>query len=439
MMSHMPLAALACEPARTRGRRFTESSAPTRNDFQRDRDRIVHSTAFRRLVYKTQVFLNHEGDLFRTRLTHSLEVAQLGRSIARSLGLNEDLTEAISLAHDLGHTPFGHAGQDALNACMRDHGGFEHNLQSLRVVDELEERYPAFDGLNLCFETRAGILTHCSRPHAEALEAREPGGVGQRFLLGHAPSLEAQLCNLADEIAYNAHDVDDGVRSGLITLEQVATVPLFGRFMADALAAHPQLKGRRLLFESIRLMLSAQVYDVIDATRAAVAAAGITSHAQVAAVPLFGRFMADALAAHPQLKGRRLLFESIRLMLSAQVYDVIDATRAAVAQAGIASHAEVATAGRLVRFSDGMRAESTALKSFLFQNLYRHPQVTGSMDRASRVVTELFALYLTEPPAHLVQRSGDTPARAVADYIAGMTDRFALSAHREWSGQSLFD
>jgi dGTPase len=379
MMSHMPLAALACEPARTRGRRFTEPSAPTRNDFQRDRDRIVHSTAFRRLVYKTQVFLNHEGDLFRTRLTHSLEVAQLGRSIARALGLNEDLTEAISLAHDLGHTPFGHAGQDALNACMREHGGFEHNLQSLRVVDELEERYPAFDGLNLCFETREGILKHCSRLHAEELEVREPGGVGQRFLLGHAPSLEAQLCNLADEIAYNAHDVDDGVRSGLITLEQVAAVPLFGRFMADALAAHPQLKGRRLLFESIRLMLSAQVYDVIHATRAA------------------------------------------------------------VAEAGIASHAEVATAGRLVRFSDGMRAESTALKRFLFQNLYRHPQVTGSMDRASRVVTELFALYLTEPPAHLVQRSGDTPARAVADYIAGMTDRFALSAHREWSGQSLFD
>ena len=379
MMSHMPLAALACDPAQTRGRRFAEPSAPTRNDFQRDRDRIVHSTAFRRLVYKTQVFLNHEGDLFRTRLTHSLEVAQLGRSIARALGLNEDLTEAISLAHDLGHTPFGHAGQDALNACMREHGGFEHNLQSLRVVDELEERYPAFDGLNLCFETREGILKHCSRLHAEALEAREPGGVGQRFLLGHAPSLEAQLCNLADEIAYNAHDVDDGVRSGLITLEQVTTVPLFGRFMADALAAHPQLKGRRLLFESIRLMLSAQVYDVIDATRAA------------------------------------------------------------VAQAGIASHAEVATAGRLVRFSDSMRAESTALKRFLFQNLYRHPQVTGSMDRASRVVTELFALYLTDPPAHLVQRSGDTPARAVADYIAGMTDRFALSAHREWSGQSLFD
>lgn len=371
--------ALACDPTHSRGRRFAEPGAPTRNDFQRDRDRIVHCTAFRRLVYKTQVFLNHEGDLFRTRLTHSLEVAQLGRSIARTLGLNEDLVEAISLAHDLGHTPFGHAGQDALNACMREHGGFEHNLQSLRVVDSLEERYPAFDGLNLCFETREGILKHCSRAHAEALEALEPGGVGQRFLAGHAPSLEAQLCNLADEIAYNAHDVDDGVRSGLITLEQVAAVPLFGRFMAEALAAHPSLKGRRLLFESIRLMLSAQVYDVIDATRAAVAETGITSHAQVPA------------------------------------------------------------AGRLVRFSDGMRAESTALKRFLFQNLYRHPQVTDSMARASQVVTDLFALYTAEPPAPLVRRAGDTPERAVADYIAGMTDRFALSAHRQWSGQSLFD
>jgi dGTPase len=262
---------------------------------------------------------------------------------------------------------------------MREHGGFEHNLQSLRVVDSLEERYPAFDGLNLCFETREGILKHCSRAHAEALEALEPGGVGQRFLAGHAPSLEAQLCNLADEIAYNAHDVDDGVRSGLITLEQVATVPLFGRFMAEALAAHPSLKGRRLLFESIRLMLSAQVYDVIDATRAAVADTGITSHAQVP------------------------------------------------------------TAGRLVRFSDDMRAESTALKRFLFQNLYRHPQVTDSMARASQVVADLFALYTTEPPAQLVRRAGDTPERAVADYIAGMTDRFALSAHRQWSGQSLFD
>ncbi|MDP3425449.1 MAG: deoxyguanosinetriphosphate triphosphohydrolase [Burkholderiaceae bacterium] len=370
---------LASDPRHTRGRRFAEAPAPTRSDFQRDRDRIVHSTAFRRLVYKTQVFLNHEGDLFRTRLTHSLEVAQLGRSIARSLGLCEDLVEAIALAHDLGHTPFGHAGQDALHACMQGHGGFEHNLQSLRVVDVLEERYPAFDGLNLCFETREGILKHCSRAHAQVLELAEPGGVGQRFLAGTAPSLEAQLCNLADEIAYNAHDVDDGVRSGLITLEQVASVPLFDRFMREALAAHPRLQGRRLLFESIRLMLSAQVYDVIDATRAAVLAAGV------------------------------------------QHRD------------------EVAGAGVLVRFSAGMRAESTELKRFLFQNLYRHPQVEQSMDDARQVVRELFAAYVAEPPAALSRRDGDTAERAVADYIAGMTDRYAISAHQQMGGQLRFE
>ena len=224
------LSALACDPAHSRGRRFAEPPAPTRNAFQRDRDRIVHSTAFRRLVYKTQVFLNHEGDLFRTRLTHSLEVAQLGRSVARALGLNEDLVEAVALAHDLGHTPFGHAGQDTLNECMAEHGGFEHNLQSLRVVDQLEERYPAFDGLNLSFETREGVLKHCSRLNAEHLEQTEPGGVGRRFIDRTQPSLEAQLCNLADAIAYNAHDIDDGVRSGLISMEQLLQVELFAHY-----------------------------------------------------------------------------------------------------------------------------------------------------------------------------------------------------------------
>jgi dGTPase len=248
----------ACDPAQTRGRRYTEPAAPTRNEFQRDRDRIVHSTAFRRLVYKTQVFLNHEGDLFRTRMTHSLEVAQLGRSIARALGLNEDLVEAVALAHDLGHTPFGHAGQDALNKCMRDHGGFEHNLQSLRVVDQLEERYPAFDGLNLSFETREGVLKHCSRAHAERLEQAEPGGVGRRFIERTQPSLEAQLCNLADAIAYNAHDIDDGIRAGLISAEQLLEVELFGHYHQQALHEHPILaqKPRRLLYETIRRMLS---------------------------------------------------------------------------------------------------------------------------------------------------------------------------------------
>ena len=267
------LSVFACNPLHTRGRRIVESPPPTRTDYQRDRDRIVHSTAFRRLVYKTQVFLNHEGDLFRTRLTHSLEVAQLGRSVARSLQINEDLVEAISLAHDLGHTPFGHAGQDALNGCMADFGGFEHNLQSLRVVDQLEERYPIYDGLNLTFETREGILKHCSRTHALQLEAVEPNGVGARFLRNERPSLEAQLCNLADEIAYNAHDVDDGVRSGLITLAQLQEVPLFDAYRWSAQREHPDLSApsmqRRLLYEAIRRMLSAQVYDVIDTTKAA--------------------------------------------------------------------------------------------------------------------------------------------------------------------------
>ena len=262
----------ACHPEKSRGRRYAEAPAPTRNDFQRDRDRIVHSTAFRRLVYKTQVFLNHEGDLFRTRLTHSLEVAQLGRSIARSLGLNEDLVEAVALAHDLGHTPFGHAGQDTLNACMKDFGGFEHNLQSLRVVDFLEERYPDFEGLNLSFETREGILKHCARRNALLIEAQEPGGIAHRFLNGTEPSLEAQLCNLADAIAYNAHDIDDGVRSGLLTLSQLDDAPLFAQYKTITLQHHPALsdpsKARRLLYETIRRMLSDQVYDVIDTTRA---------------------------------------------------------------------------------------------------------------------------------------------------------------------------
>ncbi|MGY4830741.1 deoxyguanosinetriphosphate triphosphohydrolase [Sphaerotilaceae bacterium SBD11-9] len=369
----------ACAPEASRGRRHPEVPAPTRSEFQRDRDRIVHSTAFRRLVYKTQVFLNHEGDLFRTRLTHSLEVAQLGRSIARTLGLNEDLVEAIALAHDLGHTPFGHAGQDALNDCLRaadpSSGGFEHNLQSLRVVDRLEERYPDFDGLNLTFETREGILKHCSLRHAEQLEAKEPGGVGQRFMTRSQPSLEAQLCNLADEIAYNAHDVDDGVRSGLISLDQLEDVALFARFRKQALDRHPALAGRRLLFESIRLMLSAQVYDVLDATGAA---------------------LRDAAPRH------------------------VD---------------DVRGAAPLVRFSETMARESLALKRFLRANLYRHPQVTSTTDRAKEVIRELFAAYQSES----VQDAPSTSLRGMADYIAGMTDRFALREHERLTGRRLFD
>ncbi len=374
----MCLARHACDPARSRGRRHAIAPAPTRDEFQRDRDRIVHSTAFRRLVYKTQVFLNHEGDLFRTRLTHSIEVAQLARSIARALQLNEDLTEAIALAHDLGHTPFGHAGQDALNDCMAAHGGFEHNLQSLRVVDQLEHRYPNHDGLNLTFETREGILKHCSPANARLLDAAEPGGVARRFIDGTQPSLEAQLANLADAIAYNAHDIDDGVRSGLLTLQQVAEVPLFARFVADTQRDHPGLPDRRVLYESIRRMLSAQVYDVIDTTGAAIAAA----------VP------PDADAA------RR--------------------------------------AGPLVAFSAAMRAESNELKRFLFANLYRHPQVTDTTSQAQQVVRELFAAYL-DRPAELRPSFAQRPdrERAVADYIAGMTDRFALREHERLTGQKL--
>jgi dGTPase len=396
----VPLAPYACDPAASRGRRFRQEADPDRSEFQRDRDRIVHSSGFRRLVYKTQVFLNHEGDLFRTRLTHSLEVAQLARSIARSLQLNEDLVEAISLAHDIGHTPFGHAGQDALNDCMAAYGGFEHNVQSLRVVDHLEQRYPAYDGLNLCFETREGILKHCSARNATALEALEPqygdraGGVGRRFLERTQPSLEAQLCNVADEIAYNAHDIDDGVRSGLIALDQLREVRMFDEYNARAQAAHPGL--------------------------------GCSTQA------------------------RRLLYETIRLMLNCQVHDVISASRQAIAQAGPRSVCDVRACPVLVSFGVPVRDQLKELKAFLTAKLYRHPQVVQTMTLAKRVVKELFAAYLTDPeqmqsaPQRVARAMGplqadDTAAvaRLAADYIAGMTDRFASSEHERLTGQRL--
>jgi dGTPase len=387
------LAPYACHPDHSRGRRFAQPPAPTRTEFQRDRDRIVHCTAFRRLVYKTQVFLNHEGDLFRTRLTHSLEVAQLGRSMARSLSLNEDLVEAIALAHDLGHTPFGHAGQDALNACMQPFGGFEHNLQSLRVVDTLEERYPEYDGLNLSFETREGILKHCSATNAQALEQQEPGGVGRRFLDRTQPSLEAQLCNLADEIAYNAHDIDDGVRSGLITLAQLQQVPLVDDFRRQILAEFPGLGERS--------------------------------------------------------QGRRLLYETIRRMLSAQVYDVMAASSQAIELAAPADVAAVRQLPALIQFSQAMAARSQVLKTFLLHQLYRHPQVMHTTRLAQQVVHELFAIYQAQPTemaegfaarSQALAGTADEPAtraRVVADYIAGMTDRFATREHERLSGQRL--
>jgi dGTPase len=383
------LAAYASQSSESRGRKHAEPSShalENRALFQRDRDRIVHSTAFRRLVYKTQVFLNHEGDLFRTRMTHSLEVAQLARSIARHLQLNEDLVEAIALAHDLGHTPFGHAGQDALNVCMQQHGGFEHNLQSLRVVDELEHRYPQFDGLNLCFETREGILKHCSATTARHLEMQEPGGVGRRFIDKTSPSLEAQLANLADEIAYNAHDIDDGVRSGLLSLDQLQDQPLFGQFLRAAKHRYPEL--------------------------------GIQ-------------------------QSRRLLFEAVRRMLSSLVYDVMQRTQELIGQKGIQSMEDVRRAPTLVRFTDDVHEQSSQLKRFLFANLYRHGQVLQTTELAQRVVTELFEQYVGDvaqlPPEHLqcAQKSGRIE-RVVADYIAGMTDRFAIKEHKRLTGRELF-
>ena len=378
----MALAPYASDAAASRGRRHAEPAVRLRNAFQRDRDRIVHSTAFRRLVYKTQVFINHEGDLFRTRLTHSLEVAQLGRSIARGLALDEDLVEAIALAHDLGHTPFGHAGQDALHDCMAGHGGFEHNLQSLRVVDQLEARYPDFDGLNLSFETREGILKHCSRRDAIALDAAEPGGVARRFLDGTKPSLEAQLTDLADSIAYNAHDIDDGVRSGLLRFEQLLELRAVRQHHDQALAEHPKLAdqpGRRLLFETIRRMLSAQVHDVIDSTAAALAVARPAD--------------ADAARQMP----------------------------------------------RLLRFSEPVQADSTALKRLLFAALYRHPQVMRTTDVARQVVRELFAAYVAAPAEMPADHAAMSDRhRAVADYVAGMTDRFAAREHRRLTGRDAF-
>ncbi|MGO9445577.1 MAG: deoxyguanosinetriphosphate triphosphohydrolase [Thiobacillaceae bacterium] len=366
------LAPYAAQDALTRGRRHPEPTAEPRSEFQRDRDRIIHCTAFRRLEYKTQVFVNHEGDLFRTRLTHSLEVAQIGRTIGRMLHLNEELIEAVSLAHDLGHTPFGHAGQEALNHCMREHGGFEHNLQSLRVVDELEERYAEFDGLNLCFETREGILKHCAQHHARML-----GDVGERFLLKQQPTVEAQVANLADEIAYNNHDVDDGLRSGLLDLEQLAEVSLFARYVNEAKTKYPKLDGRRLVNETVRRMINALVLDLISMTQ------------------------------------QNLVTSEVK------------------------SLADVRTAPPLVCFSQHIAEEHLALKQFLRNHLYRHFKVVRMTKKAERIITELFDAFLAEPrllpPEHQAKAHHDK-ARAIADYIAGMTDRYAMREYRRLFG-----
>ena len=377
----MNLAPWAACATSSRGRRYPEPPPEARGEYQRDRDRIIHSNAFRRLVYKTQVFVNHEGDLYRTRVTHSMEVAQIGRTIATALGLHETLTEAICLAHDLGHTPFGHAGQDALNECMRDHGGFEHNLQSLRVVDLLEERYADFPGLNLTYETREGILKHCSANHA-----RELGDLGERFLQRTQPGLEAQLANLADAIAYNNHDVDDGLRAGLIDIEALREVDLFGREHAAVVARYPQLAGRRVIHETIRRMVNRVVLDVIETSRSRILEAAVGSIEDV----------------------RRQRFP-------------------------------------LVVMSETVHAEHVALKRFLNAKLYRHPRVLAMTDRARVVLRELFAILLSDiellPREHrdaaATALRNDGPAgraRVVADYVAGMTDRFAIGEHRRLIG-----
>src|SRR6187549_270842 len=375
-----PLASYAAIDEQSRGRRFSEPPPTFRSEFQRDRDRIIHSNAFRRLVYKTQVFVNHEGDLYRTRITHSLEVAQIGRTVARSLGINETLTEAICLAHDLGHTPFGHAGQDALNACMREYGGFEHNLQSLRVVDELEERYAEFSGLNLTFECREGVLKHCSAQNARLL-----GDVGERFLNRTQLGLEAQLANLADAIAYNNHDVDDGVRAGLIKVEELRDVRAFSRFHAAVVEEFPDVSARRQLYETIRRMVDYLVSD--------------------------------------------LIVQSVRNIEAAKV-DNIDSVRNREQP--------------LIALSETVLAEHQELKRFLRTRLYNHPKVREVMDEAGATLKGLFEAYMKDlsrlPPEHqtLAERAEagggrSAAARVVADYVAGMTDRFAFLEHSKIS------
>lgn len=361
------LAPYAVTSANTKGRRYADESPVHRSEFQRDRDRIVHSTAFRRLEYKTQVFVNHEGDLFRTRLTHSLEVAQIARGIARALRLNEDLVEAISLAHDLGHTPFGHAGQDALDSCMSSHGGFEHNLQSLRIVDLLEERYAAFNGLNLCFETREGVVKHCSLENARKL-----GDLGERFINRTQPSLEAQICNLADEIAYNNHDIDDGLRSGLITLDQLENVGLFARHVSDVRSRFAQLEGRRLVHETIRRMINALVCDLIETTAS-----------------------------------------NIRRTNPATVNEVRE------------------VGAVLVCFSEELRESQREMKRFLRSQLYKHYQVLRMTSKAHRIISDLFNVFTDDPRLLPPQfQSAEEQPRRIADYIAGMTDRYAMKEHR---------
>jgi dGTPase len=375
--SRHQLASYAVTANHSLGRRYDEPPPAFRSQFQRDRDRIIHCSAFRRLEYKTQVFVNHEGDMFRTRLTHSLEVSQIARTVARALNLNEDLTEAISLAHDLGHTPFGHAGQKALNECMNNFGGFEHNLQSLRVVDRLEDRYPEFPGLNLLFETREGILKHCSPQRARAL-----GQIGKRFRDGTQPSLEAQLANIADEIAYNHHDIDDGLRANLLKLEQLLEFSLFRELYELELQRQRDADPKRMVQSVIREMLNHFAIDLIRSTTAKL----------------------------HNIAPRNL--DDIRMHT-----------------------------GPIVDFQASVREQHLALKRLLRHELYFHHQVVKNADRAGLVVTELFGAFFSDPsllpPERVVPEMQDEQlkARHVADYVAGMTDRFAFAEYHRIYGR----
>ena len=369
------LALYALSSSKSLGRRFPENKAKLRSEFQRDRERIIHSTAFRRLEYKTQVFVNHEGDMYRTRLTHTIEVAQIARAAARALNINEDLTEAISLGHDLGHTPFGHAGQDVLNECMKDYGGFEHNIQSLRIIDKLENRYASFPGLNLCFETREGLLKKCNLARAKKL-----GDVGKRFLDKKQSSLEAQLTNLCDEIAYNNHDIQDGIRAKKIFIEQLEELPIFYDQMRVVLNKFPKISGSKIINETVRLIINLLVTDLINNTNINIKNASIKD------------------------------FNDVR------------------------NHN-----GLIVSFSNEIKKLNIELKRFLYSNLYKHPDVKKMTEEANTIIKDLFLAYTNDIKLlpedfyqyNLHKINSGFDKRVICDYIAGMTDRFAQQEHKK--------
>ena len=383
MIAMENLAPWACGPANSRGRLYPERESETRTCFQRDRDRIIHSAAFRRLEYKTQVFVNHEGDFFRTRLTHSLEVSQIARSMCRSLGLNEDLAEALALAHDLGHPPFGHAGEDALREMMEPYGGFDHNAQSLRIVTCLERRYAQFDGLNLTWETLEGVVKHNGPLVGAGIDRALPQAI-KEYTADHDleldtyASAEAQVASLSDDIAYNNHDIDDGLRAGLFTIDDLKGVPLVGPMFEEVKRTYPGLETSRLIHEAVRHLIGHMVNDLVNETRRRLR------------------------AADP--KGP----DDIRRF-----------------------------GGPMVAFSADMQENDRALKDFLFENMYRHYKLNRMTSKARRLVKDLFQLLVDEPeclPTEWRRRAGAPnsveTARVVADYVAGMTDRYASDEYR---------